>query len=209
MSTSVESDHASSGMIEESPFRWGAEVPEELREEASSVSKLAFDLFQKLKIHPNVYVPCGKDNSKNWCWFFWTNNRGQDGAIYLNRYIKMEKGKKKELPLINVQIRHQRDISISPFVTGVTFIEAKRESEYTTMPVELRKEAENLIKVSSLFFRKLVRHSIVTTTDGGLNIADWERFRCYNEKGYPYGSIAFSDRIHDHDRTQHLNFQRH
>ena len=61
------------GILESVDSYWGKEVPKELQEEATLVSKLALDLFQKLKIHPNVYVPSDKNKTKDWCKFFWNN----------------------------------------------------------------------------------------------------------------------------------------
>ncbi|MEM8727710.1 MAG: hypothetical protein AAGE99_03260 [Chlamydiota bacterium] len=213
MSVTIEADQTSGSTMEEYPLHWGAEVPEELREEASSVSKLAFDLFQKLKAHPDVYIPYNRDKLKNRCRFFWTNNQGQSGKICLDGDITIENGNKKELPRINVCIFYHKTLSKSPTVNSVTFAEEKMGNEWTTMPVELRQAAENLIKVAARFFRKLVQHPAVIAIDGGDRIADWERFCRYHEKGNLYSSIAFSDGIHEcffnRFRSQRLDFQRH
>jgi len=70
---------------------------------------------------------------------------------------------------------------------------------YTTMPEELRKEAEVLIVFSSRFFRKLVEHPDVIVTD------EWESFRDYDEKGKLNCKISFSDEVIDSgDRVQRL-----
>ncbi|MEM8727708.1 MAG: hypothetical protein AAGE99_03250, partial [Chlamydiota bacterium] len=206
MSAVVESDQTSSGVIEESPLHWDKSVPEELREEASFVSKLAFDLFQKLERDPNVYVPFDMNCIKDRCRFFWTNNRGQFGSITLNRNITTENENNKELPEILLRIFHEKTVSKSPFVvSSAIFTEEKKESEWTAMPVELRREAENLIKASALFFRKIVRYPDVITIDNGDKLSNPQRVQCYDKKGRLDCSIAFSEEINRDDRLQQLN----
>ncbi|MEM8727088.1 MAG: hypothetical protein AAGE99_00005 [Chlamydiota bacterium] len=208
MSTAIEADQTSNGAIEESPVHWGKNLPEELWEEASSVSNLAFDLFQKLNVHPNVYVPCKDPLSvKNGCRFSWTNNRGQFGSIDLGKCISL--GDNKEYPQILLRIGNQKNISTSPVVTDVTF---KEGTGITTMPVELRREAENLIKVAAGFFRKLVRHPTVITRDGGDNLIFWDyfyRYKVSEGKTEWYSNIRYSDKLNEwsEDRVQSLYFQ--
>lgn len=195
--TAIESDTQSSVITEEGQFHWGKEVPEELQEEATLVSNLALDLFQKLKIHPNVYVPCNKKNTEDWCRFFWRNDSGQYGFILLNRHIKTEKGKRKEITHTKIQNFYRKDVSKFPYIDNATFKIEGSKSGCTTMPTELRIEVENLIKVSSVFFRKLVEHPDVIVMDGGTYFSDWESFRSYDKQEQLNSTIAFSDEVND------------
>ena len=123
----------------------------------------------------------------------------------MNRGIKTENGKKKEIAYMRIGNFYEKNISKSPWVNNVVFHKEEATSEYTTMPVELRKEAENLVKVSSVFFRKLVEHPGVITREGGNYTDCWDRFDCFDKQGKIHSSIAFSDALNDYsDRVQTL-----
>ncbi|MEM8727709.1 MAG: hypothetical protein AAGE99_03255 [Chlamydiota bacterium] len=214
MSAAVESDQTSSSTTEESRLQWGAEVPEELREEASSVSNLAFDLFQKLERHPDVYVPYDKNEMKDWCRFFWTNEQRHFGTIFLNRGIKIKKGKKEEFAHISLRIFYDRHLPKSSAVSRIIFTRGKiateegiTGNEWVTMPIELRKKTNNLINASLLFFKKLMQHPHVIIRDGGYPVSDWERFNRYDKEGDFYSSIAFSYEGSRYSESQKMSFQ--
>lgn len=214
--TAIESDIQSS-VTNEDYFEWGKEVPKELQEEATLVSKLSLDLFQKLKVHPNVYIPFYKDDHTGWCTFSWTNDSRQLGWIDLSRDIENEKGNKKEKPFIAITIAQEKDkakppVAKAPYVDTVNFKD-ECNSVYPLvlniipliMPKELRKEAENLIKLSNVFFRKLVEHPDVIVMDGVWDSSKWESFRAYDEQGKLSCKIAFSDTVTSWgDRSQKL-----
>ena len=190
-------------LIKECSFQWEEKLPQELREEATVVFKLALQLFEKIKTHSQVDIPSDKNSINDWCRFFWYNPN-QFGSIGLNKEIKTtEEGQRKELANMAIKIIHEDEIGHPPYVDNIAFNDEASEF-FDIMPLEFRKECAQLIKVASMFFTKLIQHTDVLIKDGGCRIADWEHFYYHDMQGIPCGYIAFSDQLNTNNRLQRL-----
>nr|VFK44772.1 MAG: hypothetical protein BECKSD772F_GA0070984_11953 [Candidatus Kentron sp. SD]VFK48929.1 MAG: hypothetical protein BECKSD772E_GA0070983_11509 [Candidatus Kentron sp. SD]VFK80771.1 MAG: hypothetical protein BECKSD772D_GA0070982_11544 [Candidatus Kentron sp. SD] len=204
MSITMDSTDSSNNIVLDSEFNWEENLPTGLREQATLVSKLASDLFRKLKVHPNVYVPCNKNFVKDWSSFHFSFNQ-KVGSISLNREILRRINNKKEEvfetfisigQLLNSKEAHSVDID------QITF-----DEDEMVMPEELQKEAKNLVKVAYAFFRELVLHPDVIVMDQGLYMENWESFKCYGRDKERIASISFREYLDDNAKFQKLKIE--
>ena len=139
MSLAIESDVSSSSFIEEEGLYWDENFPKELQQEAILVSQLALDLFQKLKVHPNVYIPFNQNSTKDWCNFHWSTNGIAFGSIRLDRDLEtVIKGQKKETDYMLIMFFRDLNEKEPANLNDAYFPDIKSDNFWTNMPQELQ-----------------------------------------------------------------------